>query len=90
LAREWRFPSQLIEAIQHHHDFEAAPAFTQLAAIVSLANRMMMLLEVGFAKDPDLNLEEEPAARFLKIDPQALGGLAEQVKMMLTRITAAE
>jgi putative nucleotidyltransferase with HDIG domain len=83
LAREWRFPRQLVEAIQHHHNFQTAPSFPQAAAIIHLADRIMAKLGVGFIKDSNLNLGGDEAVRFLDITPPALQDLIKQVEMMI-------
>jgi putative nucleotidyltransferase with HDIG domain len=83
LAGKWSFPSQLAEAIACHHDFASASGHRQLAAIVCLANRMMALLEVGFQKDASLKLEEEEAARFLKLSAATLQKMVPEVKTVI-------
>jgi HD-like signal output (HDOD) protein len=86
LASKWRFPSQLVEGILCHHDIAAAPKYRHLAAITSLADRMMILLEVGFQKDKSLKLEEEVSAQYLKLTAQALQKLLAGVQAMMATL----
>jgi putative nucleotidyltransferase with HDIG domain len=90
LAAKWHFPAQLIEAIRYHHDPAAAPEYGHLTAIVSLANQMMVLLEIGFEKNKLLNLEETAAARCLNVAPAALQKLVAEVQLMLSKTPGIE
>ena len=80
LALKWRFPPQLVEGILYHHEFNQAPGFRQLAAIISLADSMMIFLEVGFRKDKGLKLEDEPSAHYLKLTAPVLNKMAAEVQ----------
>jgi putative nucleotidyltransferase with HDIG domain len=90
LASRWNFPSQLVQAISHHHDPVPPSAGGPLPAIVSLSNRMMALLEIGFEKDKNLNLEEEPAARLLELELPELQKLTAEVELMLSKTPGIE
>ncbi len=83
LAAKWRFPAQLAESILHHHDFAAAPVYRNLAAITMLADAMMVTLEVGFRKDKTLRIEDEPAARHLKLSAPILQKMTAEVQTMI-------
>ena len=82
LASKWHFPAQLVQGILCHHDITAAPLHRRLAAITSLADRMMIFLEVGFQKDKTLKLEEDVSAQYLNLTAQVLQKLAAGVKAM--------
>jgi hypothetical protein len=61
-----------------------------LTAIVSLANQMMVLLEIGFERNKLLNLEETPAARCLNVAPEALRKLVADVQLVLSKSPGIE
>ncbi len=82
LAIKWNFPSQLAEGIGYHHEPLAAPEFKQLACITSLANQVMVFLEIGFEKNRNLVLSEQAAAVYLKLT----GG---QIEEMLGEVRSA-
>jgi HD-like signal output (HDOD) protein len=86
LASKWHFPSQLVEGILCHHDVAAAPKYRHLTAITALADRMMILLEVGFQKDKSLKLEEEISAQYLKLSAQALQKLLAGAQAMIATL----
>jgi putative nucleotidyltransferase with HDIG domain len=83
LATKWHFPERLVEGILYHHNFEEAPSFQKLPAVVALANAMMVVLEVGFMKDPSLRLDEEPSARYLSLAAPALEKTVVEVHTMM-------
>lgn len=87
LALKWRFPPQLVEAILCHHGFTEAPEFRRLAAIASLADSLMIALEIGFQKDKSLNPEEEESAKYLKLSGSVLDKLAAEVRAMVPTLT---
>jgi putative nucleotidyltransferase with HDIG domain len=90
LASKWNFPSQLVDAILHHHDAVPPSAGGPLPAIVALSNRMMALMEIGFEKDRDLTLEEEPSARLLELEGPALQKLAAEVELVISKTPGIE
>jgi len=89
LAARWHFPNQLVDAILYHHDPPSASKYPKLAAVVSLGNLTMRVLEVGFVKDAALKLEESPAALFLRLDAGVLRQVAAEVQPMLAAPAAA-
>lgn len=90
LAMKWRFPERLVEGILYHHDFEGAPAQKQLAAVVALADAMMVTLEVGFRKDPEMQLEEESAAKFLRMSGPAVQRSLSEVQTMMPAVLGSK
>jgi len=72
LAMKWCFPVQLVEGILHHHDLAASADHLRLTRITSLANKAMIRLGIGLEKDPDLCLDEDPCARLLGMEPDAV------------------
>ena len=80
LARKWNFPPQLSEAVGYHHNPINAPNFRKLACIVSLANSLMISMEIGFQKDKTLKVEELPAAEELELNKPALDTLTTEIQ----------
>jgi putative nucleotidyltransferase with HDIG domain len=83
LAEKWNFPRQLSEAIGYHHNPLAAPAFKHLACITDFANLVMIRLEIGFERNKDLNLAEQPSAGLLKLSPESIEDLVVEVRSAL-------
>jgi putative nucleotidyltransferase with HDIG domain len=84
LALKWRFPAQLVEGILYHHDPEEAPKHRRLARIVSLANLMMLSLGVGIEKNSSLDLAEQPSAKSLNLDEQAIEKLLKGLENLMS------
>jgi putative nucleotidyltransferase with HDIG domain len=86
LALKWRFPPQLAEAIQYHHDFEGAADFKKLAAITNLANLFMVSLQIGFKTTRSVDFDSEPASKLLSLSPETLEKLTSEVEIMVSGI----
>ena len=80
LAERWGFPPQLWEAISFHHDPLSAPTHCRLAAITSLANGLMALLELGFHRNPQLDVAGLPAVGVLNLDGAAIEELVAELR----------
>jgi len=89
LAMKWNFPNQLSEAIGYHHDPLSAPNYSQLACIVSLSNKMMVFLGVGFERNKALQLETLPETASLKLDRSGLDTIITDVQTFRTQMTAS-
>ncbi len=88
LAEKWNFPPQLSEGIGCHHDPLSAPNFTKLACIANLANLAMIVLEIGFEKDKNLDLGAQPSAEVLKLDGKAVEELIAQLRTAVGQMPA--
>ena len=86
LAEKWNFPPQLAEAIGFHHDPVSAPKYGQLAAITSLANKIMTSLGIGFERDSELVVHEQPAATFLRLDAAAVQNILTETNTILMQM----
>lgn len=86
VSEKWNFPPQLSVAIGYHHNPAAAPRHTKLANIVSLADAVMIFLEVGIQKNKNLDLEKERATEFLRLDQAVLSGMLDEIRASLTRM----
>ena len=40
LARQWRMPEQVVEAVEHHHDYDSAEKFQEAAITVNFSDQM--------------------------------------------------
>jgi len=83
IAEKWDFPAPFVDAIGCHHDPLAAKEHAHLACLVSMANSMMVQMEIGFEKNKDLDLQAEPAAGFLRLDSQKLVKITEDTRIKL-------
>ncbi len=85
---KWSFPSDLVSAVQWHHDPESCEEHCNLSDIVHVANTMGIM--TGFGKiDQDLALEHfGPVADRLGLAPENLEKMAQQtatyVKKLMT------
>jgi putative nucleotidyltransferase with HDIG domain len=82
---KWSFPKHVTDVILYHHDPPSACTYAKLAAVVSLANSIMVYLGVGFEKDPNLKLEENPSARFLRLNGTLLQPLVEEIRLTISK-----
>lgn len=83
LARKWNFPSQLCEAVGAHHDPLSSPNHKTLACIVNLANLMMVSIGVGFQKNGEVALAQQPSAEYLKLNDSALDALIPDIRFAI-------
>jgi putative nucleotidyltransferase with HDIG domain len=51
IARRWRFPSEVVSAIEHHHNPCEAQKHRDVAAIVYVSNRMVSAMGIGCGVD---------------------------------------
>ncbi len=80
MAEKWNFPVHLAEAIQYHHTPLTAPNHTKLACITSLANQIMIFMEIGFEKKKTLELETLPEVGSLNLDRPTLDSIIREVE----------
>jgi putative nucleotidyltransferase with HDIG domain len=84
MALRWQLPENLVTAIAHHHNPEAAPRHKILVSAVHVADAIMMMLGVGIGIDGlQYNLDAEALKR-LNLDENDLSRLVEQVSDQLT------
>jgi putative nucleotidyltransferase with HDIG domain len=88
LAQKWAFPPQLAEAVGYHHNPSSAPSYRSLASIVNLANMFMISMGIGFEKNKDLNLEEQPSAEFLKLNDAAIAAITSALRDAIQAMAA--
>jgi putative nucleotidyltransferase with HDIG domain len=82
---KWTFPKQIVEAILYHHDSPKATAYAKLAAVVSLANGIMIYLGIGFEKNSNLKMDEAPSTQFLLLNGNLLRPLVEEIRLTIAK-----
>ncbi len=77
LARRWRFPEDLVDTMEHHHDPTSATTAPTTVAIVNLADLFCRVrsLGYGFFENLDVSFEEEPGWKMLKANHPSLDGM---------------
>jgi HD-like signal output (HDOD) protein len=86
LAEKWNFPPQLSEGIGCHHDPLSATSFTKLACIANLADLAMIVLEIGFEKNKNLDLAAQASTENLRLDGKALEELIAQLRTAVSQM----
>ena len=80
LGERWNLPPKLIGVIGHHHNPEAAGAFTLEAAIIHLADIFCRALNIGSGGDDKMPPLDPLAWEILKIKTHALEPILEAIK----------
>jgi putative nucleotidyltransferase with HDIG domain len=81
IAEKWKFPPQMVAAIGWHHDPLSSKEHTRLASITCLSNLFMVVMEIGFEKDKDLDLSKHASAQYLNLNQRVLETLVGQVRL---------
>ncbi|MGD8344549.1 MAG: HDOD domain-containing protein [Desulfobacterales bacterium] len=83
---KWSFPSELVSAVQWHHDPESCEESCNLSDIVHVANTMGIM--TGYGKiDQDLAIEHfGPVADRLGLAPENLEEMAQQTAARVKRL----
>ena len=87
LAGKWNFPPHLAEAIGYHHDPLSAPSFSNLACVTSLANQIMIFLEIGFERNKNLRLDTLREFEILKLNRSVIDTIVEEAAGFLSQMT---
>jgi putative nucleotidyltransferase with HDIG domain len=80
LARKWNFPIQLSDAVGYHHTPMSALSHIELASIINLADLFMISMGIGVEKNPNTELDKQPASEFLKLDGAKLAEIAGEIQ----------
>jgi putative nucleotidyltransferase with HDIG domain len=85
MGRRWQLPDNLVAAIGHHHNPEAAPAAHQiLVSAVHVADAAMMMLGIGIGIDGLSYTLDMQALKRLRMNDQDLMRLVEKISDQLT------
>jgi putative nucleotidyltransferase with HDIG domain len=89
ILEKWSFPTELVNAVQWHHDPESCEERCNLSDIVHVANTMGIM--TGFGKiDQDLALEHfGPVADRLGLAPENLEEMAQQTAAKVKKLIAS-
>lgn len=85
IGRRWQLPENLVTAIAHHHEPQAAKEHSALVATVHVADVSMMILGIGIGIDGLRYPLEDDALQRLGITWEDLFLLIEQVSEQLAR-----
>ena len=92
LASSWGIPSNLIQAISHHHLPDRADLDPQLACLVHIGDAIARNMEVGSGGDPLVPVIKPFAFEHLTVDPEDLMGweseMSDEVNKDLTFLSA--
>ncbi len=83
VVRKWNFAAEIEECIGFHHFPEKATILPILSYIIHLANGFCHKLEIGPTRAPDLDLCELKSAKALKLTPEKLDELLEEITSIL-------
>jgi len=82
LARHWKMPESLITGIEFHHNPAGAPEeFRAMAYVIHLADTLAMMQGVGTGVDDMQYKFDVDYEKYLKLDANALEGLALDVQI---------
>ena len=74
LATQWNIPSNIVEAITHHHDPLAAKGHKNLCSLVHLSNDFCNISGIGISGNGSIDtLENDPAWKILQEDNPQIG-----------------
>jgi HD-like signal output (HDOD) protein len=85
LLKRWGFDSELINVITHHEDEEYSPDTVDEILIVHLAN--MLTRKIGFSLfEEEIDLAELQSLQILKLEPEEVEGIGEEVKSIIADV----
>jgi HD-like signal output (HDOD) protein len=85
LLKRWGFDAEFINVIDHHEDAEYSPDTVKEVLVVNLAN--MLTRRIGFSLfEEDVDFAELPSATILKLKPEKIEGIGEEVKSIISDV----
>ena len=85
LLKRWGFDAELINVITHHEDEEYSPDTVDEILIVHLAN--MLTRKIGFSLfEEEIDLAELQSLQILKLEPEEVEGIGEEVKSIIAEV----
>jgi putative nucleotidyltransferase with HDIG domain len=92
IARQWRFPPEVVMAIGHHHQPREAVAHKELVGIVYVANRLVSSMGIGCGVDGFLQPNQDEAFSELRISSptmeKLMANLADTLDETITFLAA--
>ena len=85
LLKRWGFDAEFINVINHHEDVEFSPDTVKEILVVHLAN--MLTRQIGFSLfEEEVDFAELPSATILKLKPEKIKGIGEEVKSIISDV----
>ena len=85
LLKRWKFDAEFINVITHHEDVEFSPDTVKEILVVNLAN--MLTRRIGFSLfEEEVDFTELQSATILKMEPEQMEGIGEEVKTIISDV----
>jgi HD-GYP domain-containing protein (c-di-GMP phosphodiesterase class II) len=85
LLKRWKFDAEFINVITHHEDVEFSPDTVKEILVVNLAN--MLTRRIGFSLfEEEVDFTELQSATILKMEPDQMEGIGEEVKTIISDV----
>jgi putative nucleotidyltransferase with HDIG domain len=85
LLKRWGFNEEFINVLSHHEDKELTPDTGKEILVVHLAN--MLTRNIGFSLfEDEIDFTELPSAQILKLEPEAIEAIGENVKQIIADV----
>jgi len=85
LLKRWGFDAEFINVIKHHEDVEFNPDTVKEILVVHLAN--MLTRQIGFSLfEEEVDFAEVQSAIILKMEPEQMEGIGEEVKTIISDV----
>jgi len=85
LLKRWGFDAEFINVINHHEDVEFSPDTVKEVLVVHLAN--MLTRQIGFSLfEEEVDFAELQSATILKLEPDKIEGIGEEVKNIISDV----
>jgi putative nucleotidyltransferase with HDIG domain len=85
LLKRWGFDEEFINALAHHEDKDFSPDTEKEILVVHLSN--MLTRKIGFSLfDDEIDFAELPSARILKMEPETIEGIGENIKEIISDV----
>jgi HD-GYP domain-containing protein (c-di-GMP phosphodiesterase class II) len=85
LLKRWGFDAEFIDVINHHEDAEFSPDIVREILVVNLAN--MLTRQIGFSLfEEEVDFTELQSAAILKLDPEKIEGIGDEVKSIISDV----
>ena len=88
ILTRWSLPSEIVNAVQWHHEPEAAVQTNTMLDIVHVANFMSIMIGIGIGRD---GLQHQPSAAVserLGLQPTHLEKVASQTMQWVNELSA--
>ena len=85
LLKRWGFDAEFINVINHHEDAEYSPNTVKEILVVHLAN--ILTRQIGFSLfEEDIDFAEVQSAQILKLEPDKMEAIGEEVKTIIADV----